>query len=44
VLATEAVRDLAQRGGYIWSSAGPKKLRGLSTPLRTYRVRRDNGA
>jgi len=44
VLATEAVRE--QSGdGYTWSSAGPKKLKGLSSPLKTFRVRRgDAGA
>ena len=39
VLATEAVRD-ARDGGYEWSFAGEKKLKGLSAPLRTYRARR----
>ena len=39
VLATEAVRE-ATGGGYDWSFAGEKKLKGLSTPLRTYRARR----
>ena len=38
VLATEAVRDAA--GGYEWSFAGEKKLKGLAAPLRTYRARR----
>jgi adenylate cyclase len=42
VLATEAVREHAGEG-FQWSSAGPKKLKGLSVPLKTYRVRR-NGA
>lgn len=39
VLATEAVRE---RVGdtYAWSWAGPKRLKGLSAPLPTYRVRR----
>jgi adenylate cyclase len=41
VLVTEAVRDGAQEGRLLFSSAGPKKLKGLSAPLRTYRVRRD---
>jgi adenylate cyclase len=39
VLATEAVRD-ATDSGFHWSYAGEKKLKGLSTPLRTYRARR----
>ena len=38
VLATEAVRDAA--GGFEWSFAGDKKLKGLSVPLKTYRARR----
>ncbi len=38
VLATEAVRDAA--GGYEWSFAGEKKLKGLSAPVRTFRARR----
>jgi adenylate cyclase len=38
VLATEAVRDAA--GGYEWSFAGEKRLKGLSAALRTYRARR----
>ena len=44
VLVTEAVRDSARGDGLSWSAAGPKKLRGLSAPLRTYRVRRDDAA
>lgn len=39
VLTTETVRD-AVGDGYEWSFAGEKKLKGLSTPLRTYRARR----
>ena len=39
VLATEAVRDAA--AGYEWSFAGEKKLKGLSSPVRAYRARRD---
>jgi adenylate cyclase len=42
VLATEEVREQAG-DGYRWSSAGPKKLKGLQTPLKTFRVRRDDG-
>ena len=38
VLATEAVRDHAE--AYEWSFAGEKRLKGLATPLRTYRARR----
>ena len=43
VLVTEEVRDRAG-ANYSWSLAGPKKLRGLSAPLKTYRVRRDGTA
>jgi adenylate cyclase len=44
VLATEAVRERAGEA-YAWSSAGPKKLKGLQAPLKTFRVRRgDAGA
>jgi adenylate cyclase len=39
VLTTEAVRD-AVGGGYEWSFAGEKKLKGLSVATRTYRARR----
>src|SRR4051794_5228326 len=39
VLTTETVRDTVG-GGFEWSFAGEKKLKGLSTPLRTYRARR----
>src|SRR4051794_37607897 len=39
VLTAETVRD-AVGGGFEWSFAGEKKLKGLSTPLRTYRARR----
>jgi adenylate cyclase len=39
VLTTEAVRDAAAPG-FDWSFAGEKKLKGLSMPLKTYRVRR----
>jgi adenylate cyclase len=38
LLATENVRDAA--GGFHWSFAGEKKLKGLSAPLKTYRARR----
>jgi adenylate cyclase len=39
VLATEEVREAAG-AGFAWSSAGPKKLKGFSSPVKTYRVRR----
>ena len=38
VLVTAEVRDGA--GGFEYSSAGPKKLKGFSSPVKTYRVRR----
>jgi len=40
VLAAEEVRD-AVGDGYAWSSAGPKKLKGFSAPVKAYRVRRE---
>jgi adenylate cyclase len=43
VLTTEAVRD-AVGDGYDWSYAGEKKLKGLSAPQKTYRVRRTEAA
>ena len=39
VLATEAVRD-ATGGGFEWSFAGEKRLKGLSAAVKTYRARR----
>ena len=43
VLTTEEVRDAAQ-DGFAWSSAGPKRLKGISEPVKTYRVRREPDA
>jgi adenylate cyclase len=40
VLATAEVRERAG-DGWRWSSAGPKKIKGLSSPVKTYRVRRE---
>jgi adenylate cyclase len=40
VLASAEVRERARDGRWQWSSAGPKRLKGLSAPVRTYRVRR----
>jgi adenylate cyclase len=40
VLATSEVRDRVGEQGWSWSSAGPKKIRGLSAPVKTFRVRR----
>jgi adenylate cyclase len=39
VLTTEEVREAA-KDGFDWSSAGPKRLKGISEPVKTYRVRR----
>jgi adenylate cyclase len=41
VLATSEVRERVGEGGWTWSSAGPKKIRGLSAPVKTFRVRRE---
>lgn len=40
VLATSEVRERAG-DGWIWSSAGAKRLKGISAPVKTYRVRRE---
>jgi adenylate cyclase len=40
VLVTDRVREAVGGGGFDWSDAGDKRLKGLSTPVRTYRVRR----
>lgn len=40
VLASEAVRDAVGDGACRWSSAGEKRLKGLSTPVKAYRARR----
>jgi len=39
VLTTEEVREAVGEDGYRWSSAGPKKLKGFSSPVKTFRVR-----
>jgi adenylate cyclase len=39
VLCSAEVRERAG-DGWGWSSAGSKRLKGLSSPVRTYRVRR----
>jgi adenylate cyclase len=44
VLTTQEVRDAAPDDGYAWSSAGPKRLKGIADPVKTYRVRRAPGA
>ena len=43
VLTTEEVRDAAQ-DGFAWSSAGPKRLKGIAEPVKTFRVRREPDA
>jgi adenylate cyclase len=41
VLVTEEVREaVGERDGLKWSSAGPKRLKGFSEPVKTFRVRR----
>ncbi len=40
VLVTEEVREEAGAGAFEWSSAGPKKLKGYASPVKTYRARR----
>jgi len=42
VLASAEARERAGDGWH-WSSAGSKRLKGLSSPVRTFRVRRDDG-
>jgi len=44
VLVTESVRDALADNGYAISSAGPKRLKGIAEPVKTYRVRREQGA
>lgn len=41
VLVTEEVRDALEGDGYAISSAGPKRLKGIAEPVKTYRVRRE---
>jgi adenylate cyclase len=41
VLATGEVRERAPGAQWSWSSAGPKKLKGITAPVKTYRVRRE---
>jgi adenylate cyclase len=43
VLATGEVRERAG-DGWIWSAAGAKRIKGLSTPVKTFRVRREEPA
>jgi adenylate cyclase len=40
VLVTEEVRDALDGDGYAISSAGPKRLKGIAEPVKTFRVRR----
>jgi adenylate cyclase len=44
VLAHDAVREAIRNGGFAWSFAGPRRLRGIREPVRLYRVRRGNGS
>jgi adenylate cyclase len=40
VLVTDEVHDAVGENGYTWSTAGPKRLKGFSEPVTTWRVRR----
>ena len=44
VLVTEEVKDTISGDGYAVSSAGPKRLKGFSEPVKTWRVRRASDA
>jgi adenylate cyclase len=44
VLVTEEVRDALDGDGYAISSAGPKRLKGIAEPVKTFRVRREPDA
>ncbi|MGH2969072.1 MAG: adenylate cyclase regulatory domain-containing protein, partial [Solirubrobacteraceae bacterium] len=44
VLVTEEVRENVDGDGLDWSPAGPKRLKGFSSPVTTYRVRRAGAA
>jgi adenylate cyclase len=41
VLAHDAVREALRNGGFAWSFAGPRRLKGIREPVRLYRVRRE---
>jgi adenylate cyclase len=43
VLVTQEVRDALDGDGYNVSSAGAKRLKGFSEPVKTWRVRRESG-
>jgi adenylate cyclase len=42
VLVSNDLHDAAGEDGYDWSFAGDKKVKGLSTPVKTWRVRRSS--
>jgi adenylate cyclase len=44
VLVTEEVRDALDGDGYAISAAGPKRLKGITEPVKTFRVRREPDA
>ena len=44
MLITEEVRDALDGDGYAISAAGPKRLKGIAEPLKTFRVRREPDA
>lgn len=39
VLAQDVVRDALRDEGFAWSFAGPRRLKGITDPVRLYRVR-----
>jgi adenylate cyclase len=43
VLVTDAVREAVDGDGYSISSAGQKRFKGISEPVKTFRVRREQG-
>jgi adenylate cyclase len=43
VLVAQDAHDAAGEDGYAWSFAGEKKVKGFSSPVRTWRVRRNSG-
>ena len=44
LLVSDDLHEAAGEDGFAWSYAGEKKIKGLSSPLRTWRVRRNSDA
>jgi adenylate cyclase len=44
VLVSNDLHDATSEDGYVWKFAGEKKVKGLSSPLGTWRVRRSSDA